>query len=110
MIIPTYKKGQVDYAISQGDHSLSEFEEYLEELITSELIEGPALGVAKQALSEGTEGLTQKQLNALAAGLSQYDMEHCEGCHAVMAVNPKSEGPHYCENCEDRIRQKIDAA
>ena len=105
MEIPIYSKSEIDYAISEGDHSLAEFEEYLNELILDTCLDDPALGIAKQAIDKGTRGLSDKQIFALKKGVEPYKMEHCSMCNAVMVVGKDDEGPFFCDSCLDRIKQ-----
>ena len=97
MKIPNYRKDDIEYAaIKEGDHSFRDFNAFLHELISSDALDGAALGIAKRAVDVGTESLSPAQLNALKNGIEPYKLEYCERCHEVLAVRNDKQEPFLC--------------
>jgi hypothetical protein len=78
--------------------------EVLEYLIAYDLLEGPALGIAKQVLSKGTESLTEKQEYIYQRFVAdKYFSLECDRCSTPMptceVVYALTEGDDLCAWC-----------
>jgi len=98
--IPIYSTERLDYDRHEGDHSGSDFNDYLQDLILSYSLDDTARGIAKLALDKGTAALSQKQLYTLGKGLENFEMVGCDKCGSIIAVTKGGEYPFFCSTCE----------
>lgn len=57
-----------------------EYVYFIRQLIDAEMLEGAALGVAKQAVTQGPDSLSPPQTGALEIGMRSYIRKKCESC------------------------------
>ena len=103
MEIPMYSKHDLDSVPMTGQYELTEFDQYIEELKFSNLLNhSAAIGIVKQVSNQGTIGLSDMQLKALQLTTEQFVLEHCIKCSRVIVVRAGEE-PGFCETCQNDI-------
>ena len=58
-----------------------EYVSFIKELISGHHLEGAALGIARQAVTEGPHSLSRTQFDVLEAVIQEFSPEKCRTCH-----------------------------
>ena len=81
-----------------------EFVDFLEQLVSSEKIEGPAGGIAKKVVAEGSmRGLTSKQHYALVAGVTSWISDNFSGYKPGSVEFGESPPAPDCSECSNEV-------
>lgn len=95
MEIPIYQKAEVAYAgVKEGNYSYEDFNAFLAELLTANVLQEPVLVIAQRAYDLGTDCLSPDERNRLAEGIKDYGMVHCDSCRKLIVVKRTSRGPY----------------
>lgn len=88
----------------------NEYNEFLQTLIDSEHLDGPASGIAKKVIAEGSESLSAKQKFVLKKEVDEYISDDCSRCGADIPWSEMYEAYHnggMCSWC-DHMESKSD--
>lgn len=104
MEIPKYDKHDLEAVPMTGEYALTEFDQYIQELKSSDMLSNSAaIGVVSRVADQGTATLSDAQLKVLELTAKQFPIEHCIRCSEVIVVKAGEE-PGFCESCQDFIK------
>lgn len=86
-----------------------EVSDYINDLISSNSLEGAALGIAKQFLDKGYSSLSAKQLKILEAILPSESQRNCTACCAPIPwceMLESRDNGGYCSWCSHQLEKQ----
>lgn len=87
MEIPKYDKHDLEAVTMTGEYALTEFDQYIQELKSSDMLSNSAaIGVVSRVADQGTATLSDAQLKVLELTAKQFPVEHCIRCSEVIVV------------------------
>lgn len=109
MNYPKYDNNELHSAMQNGSFEISEFSNFIDELLENGYIEHPAeIGVAKFISSNGTKLLTSKQKQVLELILSRHSQTECNRCGSIIELSElinSYTNKGYCGYCQYQLEK-----